>query len=248
MEMVQALMANIGEQSRMAELMQEGQRTFEATRTPVEQLERRILSLNDQLEAGAITWDTYARAIFDAQDRFDEMRDSMQGLSDDAAQVNDLGASLGMAFSSAFEEAILSGGRFRDVLKGILDDILRIATRTMISAPLAAAAGDFFGGIFPGRAAGGPVSSGRAYMVGERGPELFVPSTAGSIVPGGGVNVNIINNVGAQVTTRQTETAQGMSIDVMIDQAVAAKLGERGSDSNRMLRAGFGMRPTLAGR
>ena len=42
------------------------------------------------------------------------------------------------------------------------------------------------------RAAGGPVSAGAPYMVGESGPELFVPSSAGSIVPnGGGMSVTI---------------------------------------------------------
>jgi phage-related minor tail protein len=33
----------------------------------------------------------------------------------------------------------------------------------------------------PGRATGGPVSAGRGYLVGERGPELFVPSSSGRI-------------------------------------------------------------------
>lgn len=33
----------------------------------------------------------------------------------------------------------------------------------------------------PGRSTGGPVSGGRAYMVGERGPELFVPSSSGRV-------------------------------------------------------------------
>jgi phage-related minor tail protein len=33
----------------------------------------------------------------------------------------------------------------------------------------------------PGRATGGPVSPGRPYMVGERGPEVFVPTSSGSI-------------------------------------------------------------------
>jgi phage-related minor tail protein len=33
----------------------------------------------------------------------------------------------------------------------------------------------------PGRATGGPVSPGQAYLVGERGPELFVPTAAGSV-------------------------------------------------------------------
>ncbi|WP_174286384.1 tail tape measure protein [Sphingomonas bacterium] len=38
----------------------------------------------------------------------------------------------------------------------------------------------------PGRATGGPVSPGQAYMVGERGPELFVPTAAGQVDAGGG--------------------------------------------------------------
>ena len=38
----------------------------------------------------------------------------------------------------------------------------------------------------PGRATGGPVSPGRAYVVGERGPELFVPTSSGSIAANGG--------------------------------------------------------------
>ena len=33
----------------------------------------------------------------------------------------------------------------------------------------------------PGRATGGPVSPGRAFVVGERGPEVFVPTSAGRI-------------------------------------------------------------------
>ena len=37
-----------------------------------------------------------------------------------------------------------------------------------------------------GRASGGPVYAGQAYIVGEEGPELFVPRLTGSIVPGGG--------------------------------------------------------------
>lgn len=35
----------------------------------------------------------------------------------------------------------------------------------------------------PGRAIGGPVAPGRGYVVGERGPEVFVPTAAGTILP-----------------------------------------------------------------
>ena len=57
----------------------------------------------------------------------------------------------------------------------------------------------------PGRATGGPVAPGRPFLVGERGPELFVPDVAGTIVPnhalgGGGVEVTI-NAPGATAET-----------------------------------------------
>ncbi len=42
--------------------------------------------------------------------------------------------------------------------------------------------GSIFG--LPGRATGGPVSPGSAYLVGERGPELFVPTSAGRVEAG----------------------------------------------------------------
>lgn len=49
----------------------------------------------------------------------------------------------------------------------------------------------------PGRATGGPVAPGRAYMVGERGPEMFVPTSSGQVIAGGGardVRVSIAVN------------------------------------------------------
>ena len=54
----------------------------------------------------------------------------------------------------------------------------------------------------PGRATGGPVSPGRPYLVGERGPELFVPTASGRVMadPGGGtraVQVAITVNAGS---------------------------------------------------
>ena len=53
----------------------------------------------------------------------------------------------------------------------------------------------------PGRATGGPVSPGRPYLVGERGPELFVPTASGRVetgVPGGGRDVRLSITINAQ--------------------------------------------------
>ena len=50
------------------------------------------------------------------------------------------------------------------------------------------------------RAAGGPVSAGQPYIVGEIGPELFVPGRSGTIIPnnqlGGGSTYNITVQAG----------------------------------------------------
>jgi hypothetical protein len=55
--------------------------------------------------------------------------------------------------------------------------------------------GSILGGIFGGyKAAGGPVSAGRAYVVGERGPELFLPGASGAIAPSAAMPSIVINN------------------------------------------------------
>ena len=63
-----------------------------------------------------------------------------------------------------------------------------------------------FGG---GKAAGGPVRSGTSYLVGERGPELFTPSSSGMITPnnrlGGGnttINLNVTGAIDPEGTAR----------------------------------------------
>jgi hypothetical protein len=54
-------------------------------------------------------------------------------------------------------------------------------------------------GISGARALGGPVAPGGSYLVGERGPELFTPSSSGNITPNnalGGANITVNVNGG----------------------------------------------------
>jgi hypothetical protein len=63
------------------------------------------------------------------------------------------------------------------------------------------------------RAGGGPVSAGQSYVVGEQGPELFVPTAAGNIVPsgaaaGGGNGSNVTVNVDMNTTQGAADPAK----------------------------------------
>lgn len=81
------------------------------------------------------------------------------------------------------------------VVKQILIVVAQMAVLSAFGPGLGTAfAGGFFGGF---RAHGGEVSGGRGYVVGEEGPELFVPKQSGTVVPngGGGATVNMSLNV-----------------------------------------------------
>jgi hypothetical protein len=201
-----------------------------------------------------------------------------------------LAQDLGSVIANSFEDAIVSGNGLRDVLQGLLDDLLRIATRVMITKPLESAFVGMMGGMGSGGytsssqldgltrenfairnamgnvmtssgpmplkryASGGIARTPQLAMFGEGSMnEAYVPLPDGRTIPvtmrgGSNVQVNIVNNVGAEVKTNVTEGAHGTSIDVMIDRAVAEKLADQGSSSNRSLRTAFGAKNTLTGR
>lgn len=82
---------------------------------------------------------------------------------------------------------------------------------------------------YPGRRYGGNITPGRAYTVGEEGPETFVPTGAGRVVPngemGGAQSVNVtfnINTVDAQGFDQLLRTRQGTIVG-LINQALNEK-------------------------
>ena len=87
--------------------------------------------------------------------------------------------------------------------------------------------GGFLGSLF-GRASGGPVSANQPYMVGERGREVFVPSTSGKIIPNnqlGGGTTNVINvSVDASGTEAQGDEATSSQLGKLIGLAVQQEL------------------------
>jgi hypothetical protein len=109
----------------------------------------------------------------------------------------------------------------RGMLRGFVDMIRQMVSQILAQQLLLAFLSPFKGtaGIFgqmygalEKRATGGPVSANRPYIVGERGPELFVPGSSGGIVPnnammGGGMTVAPVYNIDARGATADLQSA-----------------------------------------
>jgi len=107
---------------------------------------------------------------------------------------------------------------FEDGLRGMVEgfiDAMRKIASNQIAASLFDTNTGFFGKLF-GRATGGPVAAGTPYVVGERGPEMFVPGMSGMIIPNNKLNsggaVQIFNSfeAGADVATIRAEIIPAM--------------------------------------
>ena len=161
--------------------------------------------------------------------------------SDFRADIESMRSSVDSSLIGGFEKAgsVLERGLLGAIRRGSLgfDDLKQVALSAM-SEIAASAVQNGLGALFgestrsgstgglgnllgntlgsllglPGRATGGPVSPGTPFLVGERGPEMFVPTSAGRV---------------------ETLTPQGGGKDVRVSINLAA---ERGTDSPVMLR------------
>lgn len=117
-------------------------------------------AINDALIAGNIPLDTYVKSIGNIPKVADDGKISMDDLT-----------KLGIKPTTA--ATIEQRGQV-DLLADAWMHVPREVTTNYTVTQT---------GTVPGRAYGGPVSAGLPYMVGERGPEMFVPSQSGSIQP-----------------------------------------------------------------
>ena len=93
-----------------------------------------------------------------------------------AAQTREAWSNVGTEVAGIFEGVFTATDRWQAVLENVLQLVLQIATNLIGGGSI----GSFFG--FENRQIGGPVRSNRGYIVGERGPELFVPNSSGRIL------------------------------------------------------------------
>ena len=221
---------------------------------------RKIVDLQNQL----------LDAKYDAyNDPWLALTESLKTYKDEAedagTQIRDLARNAFSSMEDAFVKFATTGKiSFSDLVNSILADIARMyakkATASLfdalfalggeqISSGLRSIFGSSSGssGILAGfRASGGPVSGKSAYIVGEKGPELFVPNTSGQILPNGsfggtsGINVQISHK--NEGTPQQvTDTSADFDGRNLIIKIVTQDIQNDGMISRTMSRT-FGVR------
>jgi len=146
-------------------------------------------------------------------------------------------------FTDAFTDAVTGAKSFADAVKdmarSVINSLIKMLVQYYITKPLFDAITGFVGGISGGGggggststarfAVGGPASAGRPAIVGENGPELFVPSTGGQVIPngrmGGGATVNQTINISTGVA--QTVRAEVLNLMPQIAESAKAAVAD----------------------
>lgn len=117
----------------------------------------------------------------------------------------DIGASVDNAFKGMLTGAMGWKDAMRGIIQSVIDQLWKMYVTQKIVGFITGALGKI-GVALPAKAAGGSVNARTPYMVGEKGPELFIPGGNGTIIPnknvGGGSSGNVISiNVDARGAT-----------------------------------------------
>ncbi|BAQ93292.1 phage tail tape measure protein [uncultured Mediterranean phage uvMED] len=183
------------------------------------------------------------------KDQIAVIQGGLNDLLDPTNQIIELSTQIGDAFSESFKGIIDGSMSAREALANLFqrtaDHFLDMATKIIayqIKMQALNIGLNLFGGGAGGggggglniagidayMADGGSAKAGGSYIVGERGPELFVPNTSGTVVPnnqlGGGGATNVVVNVDAKGSSASGDTGAGKQLGGLIGAAVQAEL------------------------
>lgn len=143
-------------------------------------------------------------------------------------EVEKLYQSIGQQISTGIVDSLMQAKSATEALSGVLNNVARQLLQLGVNSLLKVAfpTSSLFSAL-PGFANGGRPAVGRPSVVGERGPELFVPDRAGTILPngvgmGGGTTITV--NVDASETSADASSGQGAQLGKAIGLAVQQEL------------------------
>ena len=165
--------------------------------------------------------------LFDLKDKNEEIRQQEE-------EIKAIYDAIGVSIRDGLVEGINAAIDGTKTLGEVASNVFRKISNALLNYGVESALigmtggkGGFFSNVF-GRAAGGPVSGGSPYIVGEKGPELFVPNSSGNIVPNhemGGANVVV--NVDASGSSVEGDAGQAEQLGSMLGAAVQAEIARQ---------------------
>ena len=163
---------------------------------------------------------TKARKQLEVNEKLEKQNFSLQITLD---LYNNIASSIENGIVTAIEGAIQGTKTLGDVARSVFAEIQRSLIRFAVSSALGGLPG--IGSFF--RAEGGPVSRGRSYIVGERGPELFTPGSSGMITPNhqlGGGSTSVVVNVDASGSNVEGDEGEGRALGLALSAAIETEL------------------------
>ncbi len=215
--------------------------------TDIQKQAVQFLEIENQLKAqGIVLTDQDAEAIRRKIAEIQKVTKEQKAAQDQAKFIEQqfaaIGAGVGDLLTNAFDNLISKTKDWNDVLR----DSLMAVGRLLMMAGLNLLAGTDgkgvlsflgFGGGFGARAAGGPVTGGKPYIVGERGPELFLPSTGGNVMSNNDLRSAMGSSsaaAGAPVLNMSFQTTSIGGVEYVsrdqLEQAMAATRRQAASD------------------
>lgn len=161
----------------------------------------------------------------------------LRKLKEENAHLNKLADNIGSSFENALMSIVDGTSSVKDAFRSMAADIIKQLYRVLVvqqmvgSFDFATGEGSglagFIGNLLK-RENGGPVAAGTPYLVGEKGPELFVPSSNGNIMSNGETmsGVTVVQNINVSTGVQQTVRTEIKSLMPQIAEASKAAVAD----------------------
>jgi hypothetical protein len=173
-----------------------------------------------------------AKNVEDQVKKIESLKKQLTEQEQIKAIYEDIGMSLKSGIVDAIQGAIDGTKSLGDVasqvLRNIANKLLDVAINMALFGEMSGtgSGGGLLGGLFGKRAMGGSVRAGQPYLVGERGPELFMPGRSGGIAPAGsfGGGVSVVVNVDASGSSVQGDDQRANQLGRIVSVAVQQEI------------------------
>jgi hypothetical protein len=188
--------------------------------TEAEELSENIRAVESAYIAGEIGLQKYQSALTDLKFQLQMTNPVFSTMFDTLQQA---GRQVADSIAKSLMKMEFSLSSFNDIaqqlIQKIISQFIQMAIVNRIMNNVFGATLPVIGGGGGGKATGGNVNARTPYLVGERGPEMFVPSSAGSIMNSN--NTRSLQSGGPSVVVNQT-----LQIETGVSQTVRAEMAQ----------------------